>query len=324
MRLVENKRIRFFERGIEVDTNLPKYKFLKGQKDEEGSINNKITDTPSSLKLYLKNVDSSKFNIKISGYLLSKMKDSFPDNDNSFSDVFLLEGESNMDLDQNLYDRIVRSKTIWGRARSMFDYVFKNRKKLSKIKKDSNYTINVLQLFENIKLEVGKEKAFVDRVDQYVSLVKKAQSLHQVAQEEQLVSKLIIHIYESILSVSGINKYITKEDLINLQSKCEKSLEINYIKNFVRVIPDDVAEKKLKADNLLVFDNYCVLYYDPSGESYSETEKEKEERIKKDPILFGVISGSDKLYYIADWIDEFCDLTLEQVVEKIGEVKKLK
>lgn len=90
-------------------------------------------------------------------------------------------------------------------------------------------------------------------------------------------------------------------------------------------ILNSVAEKKVWADNLQVFDNYVILYYDPTGKSFSLTEYEKaeEERIKKDPILFGVIKDSDKLYYIDSWIDDLCDLTWDQVVEKLSEDKTL-
>lgn len=35
---------------------------------------------------------------------------------------------------------------------------------------------------------------------------------------------------------------------------------------------------------------------------------------RKDPILFGVIAGSNKLYFIGDWIDEYCDLRFDDVV----------
>ncbi len=86
-----------------------------------------------------------------------------------------------------------------------------------------------------------------------------------------------------------------------------------------------MLKKKVLADNLQVFDNYVILYYDPTGKSFSLTEYEKaeEERIKKDPILFGVIKDSDKLYYIDSWIDDLCDLTWDQVVEKLSEDKTL-
>jgi hypothetical protein len=34
-----------------------------------------------------------------------------------------------------------------------------------------------------------------------------------------------------------------------------------------------------------------------------------------------LIAGSNKLYYVADWVDEYCDLTLEKFIDVIG-VKK--
>ena len=235
-----------------------------------------------------------------------------------------------VDIDQNLYNRMMNSRTILGRIKTIFDYIFSSRKispeRKKEMKKAKEHQINLLQFFSNLKVEASKERGFVDRVEQYVKLIKRAQILHQTAQEEKLIDKLIIHTYESILSISGFNKYVISEDLVNLQSKCDKELEIDYLKNFIRVIPDEVVDKKLKADSLMVFDNYCVIYYDPEGKSYQETneeERKKIDNIKKDPILFGLIYGSDKLYYIADWIDDLCDLTLDQVVEKIGEVKTL-
>ena len=35
------------------------------------------------------------------------------------------------------------------------------------------------------------------------------------------------------------------------------------------------------------------------------------------------IKDSDKLYYIDSWIDDLCDLTWDQVVEKLSEDKTL-
>ena len=64
-----------------------------------------------------------------------------------------------------------------------------------------------------------------------------------------------------------------------------------------------------------IFDNYAILHYDPDLEAYSETIEETKKR--RDPILFGLIKGSNKLYYITDWIDEFCDPTLDKFVETL-------
>jgi hypothetical protein len=52
----------------------------------------------------------------------------------------------------------------------------------------------------------------------------------------------------------------------------------------------------------------------------SSEEKQK----MKDPILFGYIKETDRLYFIADWEDEYCDLTFDEIVDVIGENKLTK
>lgn len=72
-----------------------------------------------------------------------------------------------------------------------------------------------------------------------------------------------------------------------------------------------------------IFDNYVVLHYDPEKKGFALTEIEK--KSKKDPILFGVMKGRRILYYVGDWIDDYCDLTLDKFAEMMGgeHVKKI-
>jgi len=39
---------------------------------------------------------------------------------------------------------------------------------------------------------------------------------------------------------------------------------------------------------------------------------------KRDPILFGVIDGKRKLYFVGEWEDEYCNLTLDQMADVLG------
>lgn len=57
------------------------------------------------------------------------------------------------------------------------------------------------------------------------------------------------------------------------------------------------------------------MYVDYTGEKL----KTNSDKIReKDPILFGVFSFQpDVLYYIVDWIDEYCDLTLDKLLTEI-------
>ena len=80
----------------------------------------------------------------------------------------------------------------------------------------------------------------------------------------------------------------------------------------------DVAKKKIDTDKLLVFDNYAVLYYDPNIDPFRKIKDEEVKRKAADPILFGMITGSNKLYYVTDWIYDDDDITIEKVEKIIG------
>lgn len=323
------KRVNIFLREIEIDKSLPKYQKLNIEDNNDTNTSGNSGEAGEDkinvgeLKQFLGDKDSSSFNIKIKKELLERLKKE-PNNSN-----LLFESEEFMDLGLNNTESInikFRMKRFFIKLLELFGvhaYALPSRTTKSD-KKDKKYTLNLLDVFKNIKLKSKEQKIFIERLRQYKDLINKANSLGQVAQEEKLIDGLVTHVYESILYSSGFLKYIEEDDLIELQKKCKKQLSLDYIKNFIRVIPDDVAEKKREADSLMVFDNYVILHYDPEAKSTSMTKKEELEKVKKDPVLFGVIRGSNKLYYIADWVDEFCDLTLEKIVEKIGYVKSLK
>jgi hypothetical protein len=159
-------------------------------------------------------------------------------------------------------------------------------------------------------------------LDNYKILLENAENNNQVALIDRIKDYSSVLKNELIISESKFNKYLTEEDIVEFHNKASKHDKYNtclcltYVKNFVKVIPKEVSELKKEADELMVFDNYVVLHYDYSGKSVDDTKAEKQK--KKDPILFGVISGSNRLYFIGDWIDEYCDLTLDMVIKKIG------
>lgn len=186
-----------------------------------------------------------------------------------------------------------------------------------RFKKKIEGEIDIAEFFTNIKL-LSKESAvkYRDRVTNYLQALRNAKMAGQTALLETLLREMIANKYESLLDAEGFYYAVKEEDVVRFAKKTEKGLKLSYIQNFGRPIPEDVVKTLAKANQLEVFDNYVVLYYDPKGEIYKETEKQRAKR--KDPILFGVISGSNKLYYIGDWIDEYCDLTLEKFVDTLG------
>lgn len=190
--------------------------------------------------------------------------------------------------------------------------LFGRKKKESEV----TYELDVISFFENVKL-LSKESAntYKDMVAKYLSAVHAANLTGQVALKEKLARGLFVNKYEAALAANGYYYAVTEDQVVKFANKTEKGVELVYLKNFARPLPDEVVKKLEEANSLEVFDNYVVMAYDPNGDKKLETEKERDKR--KDPILFGLILGSDKLYYITDWIDEKCDLTLQQFVDTL-------
>ena len=190
-----------------------------------------------------------------------------------------------------------------------------------KEEKPKVYKLDVIKFFDLVKLTTQKEvDDYYGRIGSYLAALKDAKEMGQTALVDKWLARLFTVKYESILRSKGFEKRITEAQMVNFIKLSEKGISLCYIKNFSRPIPKEVREKKLEADSLHVFDNYVVLYYDPNGKVYKETkdEKEEERRKKADPILFGIMADSRCLYYIADWVDDYCDLTLDKFLEVSG------
>ena len=202
---------------------------------------------------------------------------------------------------------------IFNKIKSLF------KKKESEVKEDEKY-MDALQFFSMVKASSKESVAtYRDRVSDYLKSIHNAVTVGQTALVEDLLRGLVTNKYESVLFAEGLYYVVNEQQMVSFVKQCEKGIKLEYVKNFTRPMPQDIVDKIAKINQLEVFDNYVVLYYDPYGKIYKETAKEEAKR--KDPIIFGVIAGSEKLYYVADWVDEYCDLTLEAFIDAIG-VKK--
>ena len=199
---------------------------------------------------------------------------------------------------------------IFNKIKSLF------KKKESEIKEDEKY-MDALQFFSMVKASSKESVAtYRDRVSDYLKSIHNAVTVGQTALVEDLLRGLVTNKYESVLFAEGLYYVVNEKQMVSFVKQCEKGIKLEYVKNFTRPMPQDVVDKIAKINQLEVFDNYVVLYYDPDGKIYKETAREEAKR--KDPIVFGVIAGSEKLYYVADWVDEYCDLTLEAFIDAIG------
>ena len=313
-------RLRIFENAIVYDKELPKFKTLEEYKranrsDDKMSMNTFVfpntNNEPIEIMSYenLKNYFLSKTEINIKDFnidITEKMRDIA--NKTKCNARFTVEDSSMMTNTDN------RKKSLVDNIKDFFSKKIQQNKE----KKIAN-KFDVIKFFSDVKLSAEDEATkYRDRLAEYVNCIGIAEKSGQIALKEKLFNNLVINKYETILFSKGLVKAVTEETIVKLAKDSPKALALDYIQNYIRNIPISVIKKKLEIDQLEIFDNYVILHYDPNGVSYAQTNKEKEEKKKRDPIMFGVIEGSTKLYYIDSWEDEYCDLTWDKMVDIIG------
>lgn len=135
----------------------------------------------------------------------------------------------------------------------------------------------------------------------------------QQALLEELEREFVLTAKEQVLLSSNFDKILTRSD-IDKYIKRTSDVYLKNLEQFPRAIPSGVRAALRRARELKVFDGFMVLYTDYTGKPVA---KSSADRIReKDPILFGVVKlNPDKLYFIADWVDEHCDLTLDKILK---------
>lgn len=155
---------------------------------------------------------------------------------------------------------------------------------------------------------------------QRVALAKAKYLMELVLKEKKLVELG----YNRCVRRDAVNKFCD-EHPSRVMMVCD-------ISDYERAIPAEAQEAVVKTRD--IFDQFIIVYTDHTRETQRKIEK------VRDPILFGIFINdalpveysddkeeattvpvmSDRLYFLADWEDEHCDLTLARM---ISESKKM-
>lgn len=119
----------------------------------------------------------------------------------------------------------------------------------------------------------------------------------------------------------GFKDYIYKDAIEDyIDNVAEGVVKIIELENYERDLPDSVVDIIEAVQNEKIFSNLYVIFTDYTGRV---ERKVKAHRREKDPILVGGFMNrdsmgvSDRLYLLADWVDPFCDLTLEKMLAEM-------
>lgn len=168
------------------------------------------------------------------------------------------------------------------------------------------------------------DKELLQFYDNAMTLLNKYQATGQI----EGMKKLIFHIEtvekEREIVKMGIDTFVYLEDVEDYIDNVAKNVvKIIELERYERDIPDEVVEVITQTKQL--FTQFYVVFTDYTGR---EERKVARERIEKDPILFGTFKKigtrepPEKFYFIADWEDTYCDLTLAKMVSEIETTKQ--
>lgn len=182
---------------------------------------------------------------------------------------------------------------------------------------DSLKEMTPYQYFQFVKSKVNEIND--EDLNKLYSISSELLEKYKKTGQVKAAKKLAFHI-KSILKEKeiidlGITKFVYRDDIENYIDNIAKDVvKIIELKNYTREIPDELVETIEKTKD--IFDEMYVLFTDYTGEVEKKVEKER------DPILFGsfidrtVDEMSQRMYYIGDWVDEYCDLTLDKLVSQ--------
>jgi len=150
---------------------------------------------------------------------------------------------------------------------------------------------------------------------------------YKITGQKKGAQKLLFHLdsieKEREIVKLGIDTFIYRDDIEEfIEDVSKETVKIIELENYEREIPDEIVELLNKVKDK--FDNFYIMFTDYTGKIQKQIEKERRE---KDPIIFGTFQDKssrtviDRFYYLGDWEDEYCDLTLDKLVNNMKESK---
>lgn len=167
------------------------------------------------------------------------------------------------------------------------------------------------------------DKDLIKFYDNAISLLNKYQTTGQIEGMKKLIFLIETVEKEREIVKLGINTFVYYEDVEDYIDNIAKNVvKIIELERYERDIPDEVVEIISQTKHL--FTKFYVVFTDYTGRIERQVQKERRE---KDPILFGTFQDAEsktlleRFYFIADWEDEYCDLTLGRMVEEVKAAK---
>lgn len=160
-------------------------------------------------------------------------------------------------------------------------------------------------------------------IDSALKMIEKCKITKQTAMAKELTHQVDLALRELQAANEGFDIFVNRKVIEKYISDVEgKAIKIIELSEYTREIPEEVMDRVSKAAD--IFDQMYIIFTDYTKK---ESKRVAKERRDKDPILFGAFQDKqadnknkiyieDRLFFIADWVDDNCDLTLEEIVRQ--------
>ena len=162
-------------------------------------------------------------------------------------------------------------------------------------------------------------------IDNALKMINKCKLTKQTTMAKELSHQVDLALRELNAARRGFDIFIYRKDIESYIDKVEgKAIKLIELERYTREIPDDVIDKITLANE--IFDRLYICFTDYTDKHAKKVAKERRE---KDPILFGAfldkedektenkVYVEDRLFFIADWTEDNCELTLEEMVRDV-------
>lgn len=185
------------------------------------------------------------------------------------------------------------------------------------------------EYFNGVKTKSQKlaDDKLVQELQYLPAQIEELIQLGQTGLADKLKKNIVALTKERMLIANGFDTYVYRNDVTRyIELVKDKKVFICELEKFPRLIPESAKKLLMKARSLNVFQDFWVVYVDYTGDSDKTLTKQEiaERKKNRDPIIFGTFEKPeqaqiDKMYFICDWTDEYCDLTLDKMVKKLVE-----
>lgn len=139
----------------------------------------------------------------------------------------------------------------------------------------------------------------------------------QIGFGEKILREAVITSREALIAAKGVRFFINRDDANKYKNKLKTGhISDTQFKDYTRLVPKAVLKKKEKTQ--AAFDGFVIYHYWNDEQIDAKNMSQEEKRAMKDPILFGWIKEVDRLYFVADWIDEACELTFDELCKVVS------